>query len=50
VRLASTDDKGKKEAQLKAIIIYLNRLSDYLFVLSRYCNKIAGVPETLWEK
>ena len=28
---------------------YLNRLSDYLFVLARYCNHINGVEDTLWE-
>lgn len=31
------------------VMIYLNRLSDYLFVLSRYVNHIAGSPETPWE-
>ena len=28
---------------------YLNRLSDYLFVLARYCNLQTGTAETLWE-
>ncbi len=32
------------------IIRYLNRLSDYLFMASRYVNHIAGRPETKWEK
>ena len=27
---------------------YVNRLSDYLFVLGRHLNHIAGVPETYW--
>jgi len=30
-------------------IIYLNRLSDYLFVLSRYENSKAGISETKWQ-
>jgi cob(I)alamin adenosyltransferase len=30
--------------------VYLNRLSDYLFVLARYCNLLAGLPDTPWEK
>lgn len=28
---------------------YLNRLSDALFVMARYDNKIAGVPEPTWD-
>jgi cob(I)alamin adenosyltransferase len=28
---------------------YLNRLSDALFVWSRWVNHVLGVPETLWE-
>src|SRR5208283_4006303 len=28
---------------------YLNRLSDALFVWSRWASHVAGVPETLWE-
>lgn len=31
-------------------LIYLNRLSDYLFALARHCNRIAGVNEVLWQK
>ena len=31
------------------IIRYLNRLSDYLFVLARKTGKDAGADETLWE-
>ena len=31
------------------IIRYLNRLSDALFVWSRWCNHVLGAGETLWE-
>ena len=31
-------------------LIYINRLSDYLFVAARYCNHLFDVPEKLWEK
>ena len=31
------------------LIRYLNRLSDALFVLSRYQNHLAGVAEPLWD-
>jgi cob(I)alamin adenosyltransferase len=27
---------------------YLNRLSDYLFVMARYCNQITGTAERTW--
>jgi cob(I)alamin adenosyltransferase len=33
----------------EAILKYLNRLSDALFVWSRWANHRLGVPETLWE-
>lgn len=32
------------------LLVYMNRLSDYLFVLSRYCNRIMGVQEIPWKK
>ena len=32
-----------------AILKYLNRLSDYFFVLARTCNHKTGTAETLWE-
>lgn len=31
------------------VIAYLNRLSDALFVMSRYENHVRGVPEPLWK-
>jgi cob(I)alamin adenosyltransferase len=33
-----------------AVIIYLNRLSDFLFVLSREVNSQAGVQEVTWRR
>ena len=35
---------------LLGVIVFLNRLSDYLFVLARYCNLVTGVTEIHWEK
>lgn len=43
VRLSRNEDIGED------ITIYLNRLSDLLFVLARYSNHLAGVPETTWK-
>lgn len=33
-----------------AIVVYLNRLSDLLFVLSRVANSRAGSPDVAWQK
>jgi len=30
------------------VIQYVNRLSDYLFVVARSANRLAGVPDTPW--
>ena len=32
------------------VIMYLNRLSDYFFVLSRYYNKQNNIPENIWKR
>lgn len=32
------------------IIIFLNRLSDYLFVFARYLNFLKGIEEVIWKK
>ncbi|MBD5247713.1 MAG: cob(I)yrinic acid a,c-diamide adenosyltransferase [Barnesiella sp.] len=31
-----------------AVLRYINRLSDYLFILSRHCNFIAGIGDIPW--
>ncbi|MCD0458290.1 cob(I)yrinic acid a,c-diamide adenosyltransferase [Roseiconus lacunae] len=33
-----------------AVIVYLNRLSDYLFVLSREANSQAGIEDVIWTR
>ncbi len=43
VRLARNEDLGD------GCIIYLNRLSDLLFVLARYANHLSGTPESTWK-
>lgn len=32
------------------LITYINRLSDYLFILARYINHLAGIQEIIWHK
>jgi cob(I)alamin adenosyltransferase len=38
-----------EEINDELIVSYLNRLSDYFFVLSRYMSKILNVNENLWK-
>lgn len=40
---------ARKEEVPAAAIQYLNRLSDALFVWSRWANHVQGAPEVLWE-
>ena len=39
---------SRKEPLNPDTLIYLNRLSDFLYVLARLLNKHWGVPETAW--
>jgi len=41
---------SKSEKINPAIIVYLNRLSDLLFVAARLANKRLGVPDVAWHK
>ena len=50
VRLTDDPEEKKNPDRLRVIITYLNRLSDYLFIFARYCNKKHGVRETLWKR
>ncbi len=39
----------KEQAMVRdPLIIYLNRLSDLLFVLARHANQSAGIPDVAW--
>jgi cob(I)alamin adenosyltransferase len=43
VRLSRNEDIGE------GMTMYLNRLSDLLFVLARYANSSGGIPEVKWK-
>ena len=45
VALAAEDDSVTKQSR-----IYLNRLSDLLFVLARALNRASGTTDVLWQK
>ena len=36
--------------QVRRAIVYLNRLSDYFFVLARYLNRIQAIEDVLWKR
>jgi cob(I)alamin adenosyltransferase len=55
VHLAANSDStkralGEPEAINPVTRRYLNRLSDYLFVVARVCNQRAGRGDVLWQK
>lgn len=42
------DALGRQESLGTLPLMYLNRLADLLFVIARYANHLAGVPEAVW--
>lgn len=49
VALVEQLDPKKRPASWQQLLRYLNRLSDYLFVLARFCNHRNEVAEPLWK-
>jgi cob(I)alamin adenosyltransferase len=47
-RLTVRLSRQEREGVAQSLIIYLNRLSDLLFVLARVVNRRAGVADTPW--
>lgn len=41
---------GRKEYVDPALIAYINRLSDYLFIVARYANFLLGIADIPWKK
>lgn len=50
VRLSTTQTGMEDSEQLGNVLVYLNRLSDYLFVVARLCNKLHGLSDIIWKK
>jgi cob(I)alamin adenosyltransferase len=50
IRISDEYSQGEAAGQFQLAVVYLNRLSDYLFVLARYCNQLRGVSDTLWKQ
>ena len=50
IELVEQEDGGSGATDtMTHILVFLNRLSDYLFVVARYCNHVHGVEDTLWQ-
>jgi cob(I)alamin adenosyltransferase len=49
VRFLATSFNEQGSDPYQKALIYINRLSDYLFVAARYCNHVLGVPEQYWK-
>jgi cob(I)alamin adenosyltransferase len=49
VALMEQTQPEQLSASWRQLLRYLNRLSDYLFVLARLCNHRAGVKEPPWK-
>jgi cob(I)alamin adenosyltransferase len=41
---------SRKQKVAPALLAYVNRLSDLLFVLARGLNRVAGRPDVLWQQ
>jgi len=50
IRFLEVSFKMQAPDSYQRALIYINRLSDYLFVVARYCNHLFDTPEKLWEK
>ena len=49
VLAADEFEEGKGAEEFAKAVIYLNRLSDYLFVFARYCNHLTGISDITWK-
>jgi cob(I)alamin adenosyltransferase len=43
-------DRASGSSVLKWPLAYINRLSDFLFVLARHCNRFHGKPDVPWKR
>lgn len=48
VAMVGAMDEGDRTTAIEHFLIYLNRLSDYLFVLARCCNVMHDATDSVW--
>jgi len=48
IGLVAESPADGSDSQLRTALVFMNRLSDYLFVVARYCNKMGGTEEKIW--
>jgi cob(I)alamin adenosyltransferase len=46
----TADRNATVPEHVQNVLVYINRLSDYLFVVARYCNHIVGTEDIPWKK
>jgi cob(I)alamin adenosyltransferase len=49
VGLNGADADPARQGHYAGLLVYLNRLSDYLFVLARHLNHVTGISERIWK-
>jgi cob(I)alamin adenosyltransferase len=49
VRVAAGVTEAAAAEQMQRAGVYLNRLSDYFFILARHINRIQGIGDRLWK-
>ena len=48
-RVVALAAREKDPRTLPAVLVYLNRLSDHLFVLARHINHVCGIEDVRWK-
>lgn len=48
VRLYNEESTQEEGGQKEGLLVFINRLSDYFFVLAKYVNQLEGIQETFW--
>ena len=48
IGLVAESPGDRPDKELRTALVFMNRLSDYLFVVARYCNNMGGTEEKIW--